>query len=129
MGLLRPATGLPNQVLLVAMQTAVEVSRQRPQYYATVARAFYELGSSGAYLVGSGAGPEASIAHALKKHLIGGDPPTLPRASVPATIACITASAPSAGLSLPCHIAPLSSASAFACGSALRFSAHLPLVG
>eukprot|EP00873_Tetraselmis_striata_P022249 jgi/Tetstr1/442513/TSEL_030611.t1 len=69
-GLLRPATGLPNQVLLVAMQTAVEVSRQRPQYYATVARAFYELGSSGAYLVGSGAGPEASIAHALKKHLI-----------------------------------------------------------
>lgn len=80
MGLLRPATGLPNQVLLVAMQTAVEVSRQRPQYYATVARAFYELGSSGAYLVGSGAGPEASIAHALKKHLIGGRSPTHPPA-------------------------------------------------
>jgi hypothetical protein len=69
--LLQPATGLPNQVLLVAMQTCWEIAKQRTQYYPTIAEAFYVLGSCGAYLVGSGTGPEASIAHALKKHLMG----------------------------------------------------------
>lgn len=73
----------PNQALIVVVQACGEVARQRPQFYALMARATLTLASSTSLVVGSGPSPQTSLAHALKKALAGKGTAPLPFLSPP----------------------------------------------
>eukprot|EP00192_Tetraselmis_astigmatica_P003111 CAMPEP_0117679310 /NCGR_PEP_ID=MMETSP0804-20121206/17749_1 /TAXON_ID=1074897 /ORGANISM="Tetraselmis astigmatica, Strain CCMP880" /LENGTH=586 /DNA_ID=CAMNT_0005488729 /DNA_START=387 /DNA_END=2144 /DNA_ORIENTATION=- len=68
--LLDPGGSVPNQVLIVAIQACGEIARSRPQYFGLVAKAVHAYAASADLTVGSGPGPQTSLAHTLKKILV-----------------------------------------------------------